>query len=128
MSIARVVSHAIRVLSISTMTWMSCAASAAGSSLAPQTIRPVSSPSVQFRQTVQAQQARDQLQKSQLQQQLHQDVTDNARRPGTNDQRARQQQDQADQAQHDRDHANDHAVLQREQDAAALSRNANGGG
>ena len=40
-------------------------------------------PAVQFQQTVQQQQVRDQLQKSQLQQQLHQGVTDNAKRPTT---------------------------------------------
>lgn len=76
----------------------------------------------QFQQTVQQQQARDQLQKSQQQQQLHQEVSDNAKRPLANNPQAQQQIDQADRAQHDRDRANQRALLDRLQNAAELPR------
>lgn len=52
-------------------------------------------PDVRFRQAVQQQQARDRLQQSQLEQQLHHGVSANARRPVSADPKARQQQDRA---------------------------------
>jgi len=79
-------------------------------------------PAVQFQQTVQQQQVRDQLQKSQLQQQLHQGVTDNAKRPTTRDTRSQQQLDQADLAQRQRDRANQQDLLDRQRDASTLPR------
>lgn len=79
-------------------------------------------PAVQFQQTVQQQQVRDHLQKSQLQQQLHQGVTDNARRPNTRDTRSQQELDQADRAQRQRDRANQHDLLDRQRDASTLPR------
>jgi hypothetical protein len=79
-------------------------------------------PAVQFQQTVQQQQVRDQLQKSQLQQQLHQGVTDNAKRPSTRDPRSQRQLDQADRAQRQRDRANQQDLLDRERDASRLPR------
>jgi hypothetical protein len=82
-------------------------------------IRPVP-PSVRFQQDAQQQHVRDELQKSQLQQQLRQSVSDNAKRPA--DARARRQLDQADQAQRDRDRARQQDLLDRERDAADLPR------
>ncbi|KRE86974.1 hypothetical protein ASG75_02075 [Rhodanobacter sp. Soil772] len=84
-------------------------------------IRPVP-PSVRFQQDAQQQQVRDELQKSQLQQQLRQSVSDNAKRPAANDARAQRQLDQADQAQRDRDRARQQDLLDRERDAANLPR------
>lgn len=75
-----------------------------------------------FQQTAQQQQTRDQLQKSQLQQQLRQDVSDNAKRPTANDPRSQRQQEQADQAQRDRDRARQQDLLDRERDSSALPR------
>lgn len=77
-------------------------------------------PGVQFQQVVQQQQTRDQLQKSQLQQQLHQNVADMAKRPGANDPQLQQQLNQADRDQRNRDSASQHAQLQRAEDAARL--------
>lgn len=76
-------------------------------------------PDMQFQQAVQQQQVRDQLQKSQLRQQLHQSVSDNAKRPGANNPQMLQQQDQADQAQRDRDRAAQQDVVDRYRDRAA---------
>ncbi|WP_447735264.1 hypothetical protein [Rhodanobacter soli] len=84
-------------------------------------IRPVP-PNVRFQQDAQQQQLRDELQKSQLQQQLHQSVSDNAKRPTAKDARARRQLDQADEAQRDRDRARQQDLLDRERDAANLPR------
>lgn len=84
-------------------------------------IQPVPS-SVRFQQDAQQQQVRDELQKSQLQQQLRQNVADNAKRPAANDARALQQLDQADQAQRDRDRARQQDLLDRERAAADLPR------
>lgn len=84
-------------------------------------IRPVP-PSVRFQQDAQQQQVRDELQKSQLQQQLQQSVSDNAKRPMTKDARAQRQLDQADQAQRDRERARQQDLLDRERDAANLPR------
>ncbi|HWU74885.1 MAG TPA: hypothetical protein VN043_00135 [Rhodanobacter sp.] len=77
-------------------------------------------PGVQFQQTVQQQQTRDQLQNSQLQQQLHQHVADTAKRPSANNPQLQQQLDQADRDQRDRDRASQQAQLQRAEDAARL--------
>jgi hypothetical protein len=84
-------------------------------------IRPVP-PSVRFQQDAQQQQVRDELQKSQLQQQLQRNVSDNAKRPMAKDARARRQLDQADDAQRDRDRARQQDLLDRERDAANLPR------
>lgn len=84
-------------------------------------IRPVP-PSVRFQQDAQQQQVRDELQKSQLQQQLQRNVSDNAKRPMAKDARARRQLDQADEAQRDRDRARQQDLLDRERDAANLPR------
>ncbi|MEO8998901.1 MAG: hypothetical protein ABI227_09565 [Rhodanobacter sp.] len=80
------------------------------------------SSSLQFQQAAQQQQTRDQLQKSQLEQQLHQGVADNAKRPTTNDPRAQQQLDEADRAQRERDRANQQDLLNRERDSSTLPR------
>jgi len=82
-------------------------------------IRPVP-PSVRFQQEAQQQQVRDELQKRQLQQQLRQSVSDNAKLPA--DARARRQLDQADQAQRERDRARQQDLLDRERDASNLPR------
>lgn len=69
----------------------------------PPTIQPAQPiaiappPEVRFQQVVQQQKARDQLQQSLLEQQLHRDVSTNARRPTTAAAKA-QQQAQAQQA------------------------------
>jgi hypothetical protein len=84
-------------------------------------IRPVP-PNVRFQQDAQQQQVRDELQKNQLQQQLQQSVSDNAKRPMANDARTREQLDQADQAQRDRDRARQQDLLDRERAAAELPR------
>ncbi|MDW2981433.1 MAG: hypothetical protein WBG81_12155 [Rhodanobacter sp.] len=82
-------------------------------------IRPVP-PSVRFQQDAQQQQVRDELQKSQLQQQLQQSVSDNAKRPMTDD--ARRQLEQADQAQRERERARQQDLIDRERAAADLPR------
>lgn len=87
----------------------------------PPVIRPVPA-SVQFQQAAQLQHATDQLQKSQLQQQLHQSVSDVAKRPTASDVRSQQQLDAADQAQRDRDRARQQDLLDRERDASTLPR------
>lgn len=78
--------------------------------------------SQQFQQAAQQQQTRDQLQKSQLEQQLHQGVADNAKRPTANNPRAQQQLDAADRARRERDRANQQDLLDRERDAQTLPR------
>jgi hypothetical protein len=67
--------------------------------------------SVQFRQTVSQQQVRDQLQKSQLEQQLRQSVADTAKRPHADDPRLLQQLEQADRAQRDRERARQQGLI-----------------
>lgn len=84
---------------------------------APPAVIVLPSPSVQFQQTVQQQQVRDQLQKSQLEQQLHQDVSDNAKRPHAGDPQLQQQLDQANRARQDRERAHQQDVLDRYQNA-----------
>ena len=85
--------------------------------VAPLLLQPP--PQVQFQQMVQQQQVRDQLQKSELQQQLQQGVSDTAKRPLTADSPLRKQTDSADQARQDRERARQRDLLQRYQDAAA---------
>ncbi len=82
----------------------------------------VQASSLQYQQNAQQQQTRDQLQKSQLSQQLRQGVADNAKRPTAKQARTQQQLDDADRAQRDRDRANQQDLLDRERAAAALPR------
>ncbi|KZC38311.1 MULTISPECIES: hypothetical protein [Rhodanobacter] len=82
-------------------------------------IRPVP-PSVRFQQDAQQQHVRDELQKSQLQQQLRQGVSDKAKLPA--DARGRRRLDQADQAQRERDRARQQDLLDRERDTSNLPR------
>lgn len=96
---------------------MSAAWQASGQS----TIRPVS-PSERYQQSAQQQRTRDQAQTQQMQQQLRQGVSDNAKRPIADDARARKQLDQADRAQRDRDHARLQDLLDSERDATNLPR------
>lgn len=84
-------------------------------------IQPVP-PSVRFQQQAQQQQLNDDLQKSQLQQQLQQGVSDNAKRPMAKDPRAQRQLDQAAQAQRDRERARQQDLLDRQRDAPELPR------
>lgn len=79
-------------------------------------IRPAP-PGVQFQQAAQQQEARDQLQQGLLEQQLHQGVSDNAKRPSAGNPRQQRQLEQADQAQRDRDRARLQDLLDRERDA-----------
>ncbi len=65
----------------------------------------VPAPDAQFQQVVRLQQTTDQLQKSQLEQQLHQAVADQARLPSANNPALQQQLSNADQAQRNRDRA-----------------------
>ena len=86
---------------------------------APRPLVSASPPDAQFQQAAQQQQVRDQLQKSQLEQQLRQSVSDNAKRPNANNPQVLRQQDQADQAQRDRDRATQQDVVDRYRDRAA---------
>ena len=86
----------------------------------PQVIAPP--PDTQFQQVVQQQQVRDQLQKSQLEQQLHQSVSDNAKAPSANDPLMLRQLDKADQAQRDRDRAAQQDAVNRYRDQSTLPR------
>ena len=91
----------------------------------PSTQSPVvqPSPDAQFQQAARQQQVSDQLQKSQLEQQLHQSVADQARRPGAKDPALQRQLNQADQAQRDRDRAAQQDRVERYRNqAAALPR------
>ena len=96
-----------------------------GSALAwqtkPQLVVPPPS-NTQFQQTVQQQQVRDQLQNSQLQQQLHQSVSDMAKRPASSDTNLQKQLRQADQAQAQRDRAAQQDQVDRYQSQATLPR------
>lgn len=96
-----------------------------GSALAwqnkPQLVVPPPS-NTQFEQTVQQQQVRDQLQKSQLQQQLHQSVSDMAKRPASADTNLQKQLQQADQAQAQRDRAAQQDQVDRYRSQSALPR------
>ena len=91
-------------------------------SAAPPVTRPkvvVPPPDTRFQQAVRQQQLSDQLQKSRLEQQLHQSVADQAKRPGANDPALQRQLDQADQAQRDRDRAAQQDLVNRYQSQAA---------
>ncbi|WP_426699904.1 hypothetical protein ACPPVV_10850 [Rhodanobacter sp. Col0626] len=87
-------------------------------------IRPVPSnvANLRFQQVQQQQHTIDQLQKSQLQQQLRQSVSDNARRPTTSNVLSQQQLDEADRARSDRERARQQDLLDRERDNATLPR------
>ena len=74
-------------------------------------------PAVQFQQTAQQQHIRDRMQKSQLQQQLQQSVSDNAKRPLPADSPTRTQLEQADSARQNRNHAVQQDLLDRYQRA-----------
>ncbi len=78
------------------------------------------SPAQQFQQTVQQQQLTDNLQKSQLQQQLQQNVSDMGKRPSAAYPQAVQQSDAADHARQQREQAHERAMIEREQSNAAL--------
>ncbi|HZX70391.1 MAG TPA: hypothetical protein VFE77_06185 [Rhodanobacter sp.] len=88
-------------------------------SVAPPAARPqvvVPAPDTQFQQAARQQQVTDQLQKRQLEQQLHQSVSDQARQPGAKDASLQRQLDQADQAQRDRDRAAQQDLVNRYRD------------
>jgi preprotein translocase subunit SecF len=87
-------------------------------------VRPVvvAPPDAQFQQTVQQQQVRNQLQQSQLQQQLHQSVSDTAKTPSARNALASSQQEQADEAQRDRDRAAQQDAVDRYRARASLPR------
>ncbi|HWX67819.1 MAG TPA: hypothetical protein VNZ27_15485 [Rhodanobacter sp.] len=119
MTITRIVSHSfeIRALLIGVLALAPLATAGAW-----QSTQSAQSAAQQFQQTAQQQQVSDQLQKSQLEQQLHQSVSDNAKRPTANDPRNQQQLDAADRAQRERDRASQQDLLNRERDAAKLPR------
>lgn len=75
-------------------------------------------PQVRFQQVVHQQQINDQLQKSQMQQQLQQGVSDTAKRPLAADSPLRKQADSADQARQERERARQRDLQQRYQNAA----------
>lgn len=114
MTITRVVSHSfeIRALLIGVLALAPFGAACAWQSA-------TQSSGQQFQQAAQQQQTRDQLQKSQMEQQLHQSVSDNAKRPTAGNPRTQQQLDDADRAQRDRDRANLQDLIDRERDARA---------
>ncbi len=72
-------------------------------------------PAVQFQQSAQQQQLRDQLQKRQLESSLHQSVSDHTRRVLIEDPLTRTQRDQAEQSRRDRERAEQRDLLQRSQ-------------
>jgi hypothetical protein len=78
--------------------------------------------SLQYQQVAQQQQTRDQLQKSQIEQQLHQSVADTAKRPTATDPRTQQQLEAADRAQRERDRATQQDLLDRERGVSTLPR------
>lgn len=124
MTITRVVFHnsMMYTLLIGALALAPLGVACAWQSNTQPAIKPVQSSSLQFQQTAQQQQTRDQLQKSQLEQQLHQGVADNAKRPTASDPRSQQQLNDADRVQRDRDRANQQDLLDRERDAPALPR------
>ena len=123
MTITRVVSHypLMRTLLTGALALAPLGVVCAQSNTQPA-IKPVQSSSLQFQQTAQQQQTRDQLQKSQLEQQLHQGVADNAKRPTASDPRTQQQLNDAERAQRERDRANQQDLLDRERDTSTLPR------
>lgn len=86
----------------------------------PIVIQP--SADLRFQQVVQQQKVRDQLQQSQVEQQLHRDVANNARRPTATDPKLQQQQDQAAQAQLERDRARQQDLLDHYRQTPVLPR------
>lgn len=92
-------------------------ASAWQSSARPQVVAPP--PNAPFQQAARQQQLSDQLQTSQLEQQLHQSVADQAKRPGANDPALQRQLEQADQAQRDRDQPAQQDLVNRYRNQAA---------
>lgn len=110
-----------RLLLTGAVAFVPLGTAAAWQSNTQPVIRPVP-PSVQFQQQAQQQKARDDLQLSQQQQQLHQGVSDTAKRPVANDPRTQQQLDSAQQAQRKRDRAAQQDLLNRAQDAPPLPR------
>ncbi len=124
MTITRVVFHnsMMYTLLIGALALAPLGVACAWQSSTQPAIKPVQSSSLQFQQTAQQQQTRDQLQKSRLEQQLHQGVADNAKRPTASDPRSQQQLNDADRVQRDRDRANQQDLLDRERDAPALPR------
>lgn len=87
---------------------------------APPVVLAVPPGGAAFQQTVQQQQLRDQLQQSQLQQQLHQDVSTIGKRPFGGHPQTLQQIDQANRAQQQRDRASQQNLLDSYRDAATL--------
>lgn len=124
MTITRVVSHypMMHMLLIGVLALTPLGVARAWQSNTQPAIQPVQSSSLQFQQAAQQQQTRDQLQKSQLEQQLHQSVADNAKRPTASDPRTQQQLDEADRAQRERDRAYQQDLLNRERDSSTLPR------
>ena len=124
MTITRVVLHyrMMRILSTGILALAPLGVVCAWQSSTQPAIKPVQSSSLQFQQAAQQQQTRDQLQKSQLEQELHQGVANNAKRPTASDPRSQQQLDDADRAQRARDRANQQDLLDRQRDAPALPR------
>lgn len=94
-------------------------------------------PDAQFQQAARQQQVTDQLQKRQLEQQLHQSVSQQAKKPASKNTNLQRQLEQADQAQHSRDRAAQQDLVDRyrnqvnslprviPQDAPASSRSGN---
>jgi hypothetical protein len=99
-----------------------CGASVAAAAQPATPVIAPASPLPDYEQTARQQAVRDQLQKSQLERQLHQSVSDNARRPGASHANLQRQQDMADQAQRDRDRAAEQDQVGRYRDQAALPR------
>lgn len=112
----------LRTLLIGALALAPFGAACAWQSATQPASRAAQSSSLQFQQSAQQQQTRDQLQKSQLEQQLHQGVADNARRPTASDPRSQQQLDDADRAQRERERANQQDLLDRERDTSTLPR------
>lgn len=110
-----------RLLLTGVLTFVPLGAVCAWQAATQPTIRPVP-PSVQFQQDAQQQKLRDDLQKSQQQQQLRQGVAEVAGRTSGDDAGARKQREQARQAQHERDRAAQQDLLDRQRDDAALGR------
>lgn len=108
-------SRTTRLLMAGLVALVPLGTAAAWQSTAQPVIRPVS-PSVRFQQAAQQQKTRDDLQQSQLQQQLRNAVQDTAKRPSANDPRALEQLDKAQQAQRDRDRAAQQDLLDRQRD------------
>ena len=111
-----------RTLLIAALVWapvgLACAWQSDARPVArPQVVAPP--PNTQFQQAARQQQVIDQLQKSQLQQQLQQSVSDNAKRPNADNPQMLRQLDHADQAQRDRDRAEQQDVVDRYRDRAA---------